>query len=465
MTTVGRNAPCPCGSGKKYKQCCLRREREQEARQHHRSQAPELVLEWMVEHHGEAVKRTVEGDFFGLLGEEELDRLGEFADATKDMVDVNAFEWLLAEAELEIDGRLRTVAQLVLGPGGPLLDSVHRQYLEQLFVRPLGLYEVEQTRPGEGLWLRDTLQREDPPRVWVEERTASQTLRPGAIFGARLIPGEPWTLSGCVYPFKRADYLPLRQRLLNVLDECEDADDQRDTISTEIIAAWLDILAAPPQPLPQLVHAADGDPLVMVTDHYRVLDWERLEAALAAQPDLEGSRESGWTRFEVFEGSPSEARRLLLSLTPQAGDRLEAYALTLKRADAGRRWLEKLAKGALAHQIREQKDPLSARSPLHNGPTPPRRRPPVDPEEATSMMQSVYEHTYRNWADEPIPALSGRTPRAAIRDPRSRQTVIELLRTYEFGERDQAETEGRPPASFDFLWQALGLPRDEGAGD
>jgi tetratricopeptide (TPR) repeat protein len=23
MTKVGRNAPCPCGSGKKYKQCCL----------------------------------------------------------------------------------------------------------------------------------------------------------------------------------------------------------------------------------------------------------------------------------------------------------------------------------------------------------------------------------------------------------------------------------------------------------
>jgi hypothetical protein len=25
MTTVGRNEPCPCGSGKKYKKCCLER--------------------------------------------------------------------------------------------------------------------------------------------------------------------------------------------------------------------------------------------------------------------------------------------------------------------------------------------------------------------------------------------------------------------------------------------------------
>jgi tetratricopeptide (TPR) repeat protein len=29
-TKTGRNDPCPCGSGKKYKQCCLRKEEEVE---------------------------------------------------------------------------------------------------------------------------------------------------------------------------------------------------------------------------------------------------------------------------------------------------------------------------------------------------------------------------------------------------------------------------------------------------
>lgn len=27
MSNIGRNAPCPCGSGKKYKKCCLTREK------------------------------------------------------------------------------------------------------------------------------------------------------------------------------------------------------------------------------------------------------------------------------------------------------------------------------------------------------------------------------------------------------------------------------------------------------
>jgi tetratricopeptide (TPR) repeat protein len=28
MTKLNRNAPCPCGSGKKYKKCCLRKDEE-----------------------------------------------------------------------------------------------------------------------------------------------------------------------------------------------------------------------------------------------------------------------------------------------------------------------------------------------------------------------------------------------------------------------------------------------------
>ena len=33
MSKVGRNAPCPCGSGKKHKHCCLNKERAMPIRQ------------------------------------------------------------------------------------------------------------------------------------------------------------------------------------------------------------------------------------------------------------------------------------------------------------------------------------------------------------------------------------------------------------------------------------------------
>ncbi len=41
---VGRNDPCPCGSGKKYKKCCLAKD-EEEARLKGTQAAPQLLPE------------------------------------------------------------------------------------------------------------------------------------------------------------------------------------------------------------------------------------------------------------------------------------------------------------------------------------------------------------------------------------------------------------------------------------
>ena len=41
MPTAGRNDPCPCGSGKKYKRCCLERE-EAASKEERRAHAAEL---------------------------------------------------------------------------------------------------------------------------------------------------------------------------------------------------------------------------------------------------------------------------------------------------------------------------------------------------------------------------------------------------------------------------------------
>ncbi len=40
MTSLARNAPCPCGSGKKYKLCCLPKQQPAPARQPSTSRAP-----------------------------------------------------------------------------------------------------------------------------------------------------------------------------------------------------------------------------------------------------------------------------------------------------------------------------------------------------------------------------------------------------------------------------------------
>ncbi len=50
MSTVGRNEPCPCGSGKKYKKCCLAKDERQAAE--HRAAPPVPEPQWVFEDDG-----------------------------------------------------------------------------------------------------------------------------------------------------------------------------------------------------------------------------------------------------------------------------------------------------------------------------------------------------------------------------------------------------------------------------
>jgi len=51
MTKIGRNAPCPCGSGKKYKKCCLGKEKPRPS-----------VTEMLDEEMRAGYRRSMEGD-------------------------------------------------------------------------------------------------------------------------------------------------------------------------------------------------------------------------------------------------------------------------------------------------------------------------------------------------------------------------------------------------------------------
>lgn len=217
-----------------------------------------------------------------------------------------------------------------------------------------------------------------------------------------------------------------------------------------------------PGGVPILVDAGSGDPVRLITDHWEVRDWKALAAALEAEPDVDGDRERGWNRFEEVDDL---RRRPLLTLNPGQGNRLETFARTQRRADEGREWLARVAGDAIEHKKRESADPWSgagvgallsgAQSPGGSG-----RPLPMDRE----MVQEIYRKIYSGWADEPIPALGGETPRQAVESAEGREKVIELLKLYEGDERNKAQQEDREPASFQFLWDAVGLDRDEALG-
>ncbi len=254
MSGLLRNAPCPCGSGRKYKQCCLHRDEEEQARRRHRDRGVEIALDWLTERFPKEYEAAVLDGFFAALGESERAAVGDLDAPARAMIDQNIGEWLLADGvlELEVEGEKveRRVADLVLGPQAPPLASDQRELLEGLRDRPLRLYEVAAAVAGRGLTLRDALEPAEPFELG--DPYLADRLEPGEFVGLRVLAAagacEP---SGALYAFSAAAGSEVLARLREELEafaadaDADPAELRRRVVCETIIDAWLAGLTGP----------------------------------------------------------------------------------------------------------------------------------------------------------------------------------------------------------------------------
>jgi hypothetical protein len=141
----------------------------------------------------------------------------------------------------------------------------------------------------------------------VREVSGSRSAKPGMLMGARIMEVAAGAgidghreLSGAIYPFSKlaeaAVLAEARQVLAGSAGLNLHIDNPRDLLELAIARAWLDQWFAP-APLQQIQDASTGDPLLLVTDHYRVLDAAALAACLASQPGVDGDAQQGWNRM------------------------------------------------------------------------------------------------------------------------------------------------------------------------
>jgi hypothetical protein len=464
----GRNEPCPCGSGKKYKNCCAKAAVQALQAAHAHDGAVPRALDWLSRHHHKAfaaaLQRAIDKAAYACF-DDDADAaqraMAGLDDEAWQQVQINLSEWMLAEGDIEVDGGERRVSELLIGPGGPLLEVAQRAWLEQLAQRPLRLYDITEVVPGSGLTLCDAIDTAAAP-VSVVERAGSRTLKVGMQIGARLMQvAGGWQLSGAVYPFSVFSGRAL-QGVLRAMAAMPGphAEDDALIFGLRIIEYWLAQFVKPPA-LPDFIHAATGEPLLFTTDHFEVLDWPALEAALAAQPDLKGPRDQGWDR--LVEGDDG-LQRSLVTVEPGPGERrVKLLTKSAGQAEQARPWFEALAGGAVKFVLREVSDPKGMLSRAGPSVAVERSAPALpeglDPQALADAIAGVIKRSHANWADEPIPALGGQTPRQAIGNAAGLESVQGLLRSYEDGEADQAASQGRSPISYQFLWDALGLQR------
>jgi hypothetical protein len=234
-----------------------------------------------------------------------------------------------------------------------------------------------------------------------------------------------------------------------------DSPEVKEILSVIIPSYWLELFASSFQ-IPQILDRTTGEPLLLITDYYRVEDWGALERALSGETDVEGSHSEGWAR--LFDGTDG-LRRSRLTIDPgRRPDQVKVSYRTQKHADEGRPWFEAVAGSAVVFRTREIADPKGMLSQLQPGEVPETAATyEIPPEVIGEVIEKAIRHQYADWADQPLPALDGKTPREAIQTPEGLEQVKFLLHTYEHGEARQAKAQQRPAVSYEFLWQELGI--------
>ena len=418
-------------------------------------------MNWLLERHRQATETAFAVLLAYLAGKEIMGGgLPNLDHQTWTGIQINMTEWLLAEGSLTLRGVPTRTTECLLGRGGPALSTPQRAWLAQLAQRPLRLYTVTHVVPDVQLTLCDALNAEAVPQQIVD-RSASKALEPGTVIGCRIMQvDERLELSGAVYVFSMlvvpAVLAQLRQAELEA-GTGQDLAALPGRFSKIIMAAWVRQYVAPP-PMPVLMDMHSGEPMLLVTDHYAVSDWPALAKALDACVDVHGNREEGWERLMDCDDGQTRSRA---SINPAKDDRhLSVFYKTQRQADDGRMWFDAAAGDAVKFRRREVEDPraLMERSRAGAaGAANPVPEPAGDPQAVTQAIQETLQRSYARWADEPIEALGHKTPRQAMATEAGLERVKGLIRSYEAGEAHMAARQGRPAASYAFLWEALGI--------
>jgi len=240
-------------------------------------------------------------------------------------------------------------------------------------------------------------------------------------------------LSGAAYPFSQF-----------AGGKLTDALRQSGTDGRRILFEWVQQFLTPP-PLPELRNAHTGEPIRLITDHYKVLNWEGFAAALSDVPEIEGDSQHGWTWLAACEDGQMRSRAAISR--GKAPDKIEVFYQTQRKADEGRSRLGHLFGASASYLTREINEPLPQGKPRKRSPA--SVIPPgIDPETVAAAIEQAIRRAYANWADEPIPALGNKTPRETIKTPSGLERVKGLSAVTKMARNARHASKAAPRCRF-----------------
>lgn len=458
----GRNDPCWCGSGKKYKKCHLAADEEAERR------APEAELEdaGIEAPPGTPLHAKVLGDLIAFSAERYMLRnlkearrmyFGPSAANVDDeeLAESGFFDWFARDFRPR--GKGSALAEEYLRSRGPGLPTAERELLGSWSAARYGFYEVQRVEEGTGVELKDVFGGE--PFFVHDVSSSHQLVQWDAILNRVEDSEGRWVFSGNGVLVPRgwlSDLVSLIEK-----DSREAGQTPAEYLRTNSHRWYRQVKELSQRKMRDLkVVTVEGDAMEFCSATYSVRDEEAAAAALASAKvfeettsasDAPGVRCFGW--LEAVQEGP----RRSYGHVEMAGGQLRLEATSRRRLEIGRQLLEKHAGSWLEHQRDAFESAAAAVERLRReGPAPPAPKSSIPPEIARELILKAKAEHYAKWPDEPLPALEGKTPREAVRSASGRKAVDDLLRMMENGEARGAKQGG---AAFDFttVRRSLGL--------
>jgi hypothetical protein len=445
LRTTGRNDPCWCGSGKKYKKCHLDEDEalargEESRRQAAPSSDPyekvrrDLVAFTLAALSPSQFQDRIE-DFFGPAGADSEDEMPPFMD------------WLIHDWR-PAAGRQTFLAKYLRAEGARL-DPAVRESLRAWTAATVDLYEVLRVEEGKGMRLR---RHETGEELFVQDVSSSRQLVRGDYLLSRVVQeGERNVFSG-------SGLTVPRNMVADLLDWIRE--DRRKTgldRAAHLKARWPAIrrfaMELPERKWQQLrLTNTDGDPIEFQKAVFTVLNGQAVSEAFASCPAL---IDDGDGRFTWLRGDPGSTNNTVLGNLRLSEDRLTLECNSRNRLAAGKQLLGDIAGAHLRHladeiiSIEELKRQASTRASA-------RPEDAVPPEIANPLIEQMLDRHYSTWPDTPLPALGGKTPREAVRTAEGRRQVENLLLDFE-NQSEHDRRAGRPAYDFSRIRRELGL--------
>lgn len=448
---ISRNDQCPCGSGKKYKKCCLPKAEAQDFAYRRISQTFQgltgKIMTFAENAFGQTTIEAAVEEF--LVWDEDFEATIEIEELADLFVPWALYTWYMTEADLE-DMELKiplpadtTIAELYIQKKGKKIDSLELKILQAINRPVFSFQEVTGILPGSGFSCTNILTGQTHN---VTDRSSSEILEIGDIFFCAISRVDDIEMLVGASPIKfplswKTDVIDLRTFIKKDHSKLT-AEDEHDN-DAQIRDLFLALYAAAFNP-PALTNT-DGDPLALHTLHYSIPSAREAFDALChlSAPESKESlledaafAESGelasvtipWMRQETAKAEPSPST--VLGNIQIDEDTMTIDVNSEKRAQAIRDIIT-AAMGDKAQFktaiLKSLNAPPEDEADRDDDLPAPHETAMQDPVIREHLEKMYFEH-WKKWVDDAIPALGGETPREAVKNPDGREKVETLLR-------------------------------------